>query len=103
MVPLLLRLKWSKVIVLFDNKNWEAKKHIGTYEYHNGPSGQVGLDLYANPLETHLTNAKEITFSYRLMFSENYEAVKGGKLPGLCAFFFIKLHHLIFSQSHRWW
>lgn len=61
----------------------EAKIAKGTYEYHNGPSGRVGLDLYANPLESHLANAKEVTFSYRLMFSENYEAVKGGKLPGL--------------------
>ncbi|KAF8481422.1 hypothetical protein JB92DRAFT_3271283 [Gautieria morchelliformis] len=50
----------------------------GAYDY-KGPRG--GISFYARPMD--LSNAKEVTFSYSLYFSDGFNFNKGGKLPGL--------------------
>ncbi|GAA5904042.1 hypothetical protein JCM6882_003808 [Rhodosporidiobolus microsporus] len=43
------------------------------------PTGGIGL--YATPLD--LSSATNVTFSYSVFFPEDFDFVKGGKLPGL--------------------
>lgn len=45
-----------------------------------GP-GPSGLSFYAQPLD--LSNAKEATLSYQVMFDDDFDFNQGGKLPGL--------------------
>ena len=51
----------------------------GAYDY-KGPQG--GLSFYAQPID--LSDAKEVTFSYSLYFSNAFDFNLGGKLPGMC-------------------
>jgi Polysaccharide lyase 14 len=52
----------------------------GAYDY-KGSNG--GVSFYAQPAD--LSDAKEVTFSYSLYFSQGFDFNKGGKLPGMCA------------------
>ncbi|KAF8528203.1 hypothetical protein BU17DRAFT_73814 [Hysterangium stoloniferum] len=51
----------------------------GSYDYQ-GPDG--GVNFYSNT-GIDLSNAKEVTSSYSVLFSQGFEFNKGGKLPGL--------------------
>jgi len=51
----------------------------GSYDYH-GPNG--GVNFYSNT-GLNLSNAKEVTSSYSVLFAEGFEFNQGGKLPGL--------------------
>jgi len=51
----------------------------GSYDYQ-GPDG--GINFYSNT-GLNLSNAREVTSSYSVMFSEDFDFNKGGKLPGL--------------------
>ncbi|THU85385.1 hypothetical protein K435DRAFT_783350 [Dendrothele bispora CBS 962.96] len=54
----------------------------GSYIPSKDPPG--GLSFYASgPEEVDLTTAKEATFRYSVFFPDDFEHVKGGKLPGL--------------------
>jgi len=64
---------------------WEAIYPEGSIN----PSATIpgGFSFYlAGPQEfkDRLVNATEAVFSYRMMLQEDWEWVKGGKLPGLC-------------------
>jgi hypothetical protein len=52
----------------------------------NAPKG--GLSFYApGPASVDLSTAEEATFGYSIFFPKGFEFVKGGKLPGVCAYF----------------
>jgi hypothetical protein len=64
---------------------WEAFYPEGSIN----PSATIpgGFTFYLKgPLDfaKRLESATEALFSYRVMFEEEWEWVKGGKLPGLC-------------------
>lgn len=68
---------------------WEAVYHKGSYK----PGGEIkgGFGFYLNgPAEgtwkTGLRNASEAVFAYAVRFQREFDFVKGGKLPGVCAF-----------------
>lgn len=53
----------------------------------DGPRG--GISFYApGPESVDLTTAQEATFGYSVMFPDGFDFVKGGKLPGLCEYYF---------------
>ena len=55
----------------------------GSYTFGHEPEG--GLSFYAKgPSNFDLANAKEVTFSYSVLFEDSFEFNKGGKLPGVC-------------------
>ncbi|TFY65372.1 hypothetical protein EVG20_g5628 [Dentipellis fragilis] len=61
----------------------QAKYPEGSYTYDHDPAG--GLSFYApGPSSVDLSSAKEVTLGYAVMFDEDFEWNKGGKLPGLC-------------------
>lgn len=72
-----------------DNRMYELinNKYTMKVYYPNGsyipslsnPIGGTGF--YASPL--FLENAKKVTFEYEVFFPDNFNFVKGGKLPGL--------------------
>jgi len=51
----------------------------GSYDYQ-GPNG--GVNFYSNT-GLNLSNAREVTSSYSVLFAEGFEFNQGGKLPGL--------------------
>ncbi|KAK7037583.1 hypothetical protein VNI00_011075 [Paramarasmius palmivorus] len=51
----------------------------GSINPANSPRG--GAQFYASPLD--ITNATNVTFTYSILFPEDFDFVKGGKLPGL--------------------
>ncbi|KAF8600092.1 hypothetical protein BDV93DRAFT_497076 [Ceratobasidium sp. AG-I] len=54
----------------------------GSYAYLTEALG--GVSFYAlGPASQPITNAKALTFSYSLLFSDGFKFNKGGKLPGL--------------------
>ena len=73
---------------------WEAVYRKGSYK----PAGEIkgGFGFYINgPSEgtwqTQLKNASEVVFSYAVRFQQEFDFVKGGKLPGVCAFCLIRV------------
>jgi hypothetical protein len=64
----------------------------GSYTFGHKPQG--GFSFYA-PGPLNLENAKEVTFGYSTFFPKGFNFQLGGKLPGLCMFFF----HRILSRS----
>jgi len=73
----------------FNGKNtMEAVFPEGSYIPSKEPAG--GLSFYAaGPADVDLTTAKEATLGYSVFFPEDFDFVKGGKLPGLCKSDFI--------------
>lgn len=64
----------------------------GSYTFGHKPQG--GFSFYA-PGPLNLENAKEVTFGYSTFFPKGFNFQLGGKLPGLCMFFF----HWILPRS----
>ena len=64
---------------------WEAFYPKGSINPKNSIPGGFGFYL-SGPLEFQagLRTAKEVIFSYSVMFDEEWDFVKGGKLPGIC-------------------
>lgn len=63
----------------------QAYYPAGSYNFQNSPQG--GFSFYApGPASVDLTTAKEATFGYTAYFPAGFDFVKGGKVPGLCAF-----------------
>ena len=57
----------------------------GSFTFTHTPRG--GFSFYApGPEEVDLTTAQEATFAYTILFPEGFDWVKGGKLPGFCAY-----------------
>lgn len=68
-------------------KAWEAFYPKGSIN----PSGTIfgGFGFYlSGPLDfsKRLESANEVVMSYRIMFEDDWEWVKGGKIPGICEF-----------------
>ncbi|KAA1477666.1 hypothetical protein DENSPDRAFT_844847 [Dentipellis sp. KUC8613] len=60
----------------------QAKYPEGSWTYDHDPAG--GLSFYApGPEDVDLSTAKEVTFGYAIMFENDFEWKKGGKIPGL--------------------
>jgi len=64
---------------IFTNGTLQVNFKKGSFRYL-GPQPS-GLNMYAEPLD--LSNAKEVVASYQIRFPEDFEYVKGGKLPGI--------------------
>lgn len=57
----------------------------GSYTFTHTPRG--GFSFYApGPDDVDLTTAQEATFAYTVLFPEGFDWVKGGKIPGFCAY-----------------
>lgn len=57
----------------------------GSYNPSNTPRG--GFSFYgAGPEDADLTTAREATFAYTVLFPQGFDWVKGGKIPGFCAY-----------------
>jgi hypothetical protein len=68
-------------------KSIKAHYPEGSYKPSVDPCG--GVSFYApGPPSVDLTTGKEALFSYSVYFPEGFDFVKGGKLPGLCKYFF---------------
>ena len=64
-------------------KSMQAHYPEGSYTFGHQPEG--GLSFYAKgPSNFDLANAKEVTFSYSVLFEDGFGFNKGGKLPGVC-------------------
>ena len=64
-------------------KSMQAHYPKGSFTFGNKPQG--GFSFYApGPQNVDLSTAKEATFGYSVFFPENFDFVKGGKLPGIC-------------------
>lgn len=61
---------------------WEAFYPKGSRNPSSSIRGGFGFYL-SGPTGWNITRAKEVTFSYAIMFDKNFEWQKGGKLPGL--------------------
>ena len=72
-------------------KSMQAHYPKGSFTFGNQPQG--GFSFYApGPQDVDLSTAKEALFGYSVFFPENFDFVKGGKLPGICKFlFFIRI------------
>lgn len=72
------------IAALDTGKTWmEAYYPLGSYIFSATPRG--GINFYATgPTSVDLTTAKEATFGYSVYFPDDFDFVKGGKLPGLC-------------------
>ena len=73
--------------VSLPQKAWEAFYPKGSIN----PSGTIfgGFGFYlSGPLDfaKRLESANEVVMSYRVMFEDEWEWVKGGKIPGICEF-----------------
>jgi len=67
---------------------WEAFYPISSCNPSSSLPGGFGFYLAGPPdFAKRLETAKEAVFSYRMMLDDDWEWVKGGKLPGICAFF----------------
>jgi hypothetical protein len=69
------RLEWTNDMAAIETFYPEGSINPG-----NSPQG--GADFYANPLPA-LTSAQNVTFGYSVFLPVDFEAVRGGKLPGL--------------------
>jgi hypothetical protein len=57
----------------------------GSYNPTHTPRG--GFSFYGpGPEDVDLTTAREATFAYTILFSQGFDWVKGGKIPGICAY-----------------
>ena len=66
---------------------WEALYPEGSINPSAAVPGGFGFYLSGPPdFARRLESATEVLFSYRLMFEEEWEWVKGGKLPGMCQY-----------------
>lgn len=65
---------------------WEALYPEGSINPSAPIPGGFGFYLSGPPgeFQQRLAAAKEAVFSYRMMLQQDWEWVKGGKLPGLC-------------------
>ena len=67
------------------NAAWEAFYPRGSVNPTNPIPGGFGFYLSGSPaFRTGLKTANEVLFSYSVMFDEDWDFVKGGKLPGIC-------------------
>ena len=74
------------------NTAWEAFYPRGSVNPTNSIPGGFGFYLSGPPgFRAGLKTANEVLFSYSVMFDEDWDFVKGGKLPGLCKFGLIAL------------
>ena len=65
---------------------WEAFYPLGSCNPSSAVPGGFGFYLAGPPdFAKRLETATEAAFSYRMMLDEDWEWVKGGKLPGVCA------------------
>ena len=68
----------------------QAHYPAGSYNFGHEPRG--GFSFYApGPSDVNLTTAKEATFGYSVYFPDDFQFVKGGKLPGLCKYTTVSL------------
>ena len=80
---LLSALSHNYVTAPDGKKSMQAHYPEGSYTFGHEPEG--GLSFYAKgPSNFDLANAKEVTFSYSVLFEDGFEFNKGGKLPGVC-------------------
>ena len=57
----------------------------GSFTFAHTPRG--GFSFYApGPEDIDLTTAREATLSYTILFPKGFDWVKGGKIPGFCAY-----------------
>jgi hypothetical protein len=64
---------------------WEAFYPKGSINPKNSIPGGFGFYLSGPPeFRAGLKTAKEVLFSYSVMFDKEWDFVKGGKLPGIC-------------------
>ena len=83
---LLSALSHSYVTAPDGKKSMQAHYPEGSYTFGHQPEG--GLSFYAKgPDNFNLDNAKEVTFSYSVLFEDSFDFNKGGKLPGVCECF----------------
>lgn len=76
----------------------EAFYPSGSYNPSHTPRG--GFSFYApGPGDVDLTTAREATFAYTVLFPAGFDWVKGGKLPGFCAYPFLVIY--IFSWNKQ--
>jgi len=70
---------------ILPDKAWEAVYPQGSINPKNHIPGGFGFYL-AGPSDFSelLKGAKEVLFSYSVMFASDWDWVKGGKLPGIC-------------------
>jgi len=67
------------------NVVWEAFYPRGSINPKNSIPGGFGFYLSGPPgFQTGLRTANEVLFSYSVMFDEEWDFAKGGKLPGIC-------------------
>ena len=83
---------------------WEACYSKGSCSPKTEIPGGLGFYLngpkeFSNALEN---GAQEAVFSYRVMFSKDWEWVKGGKLPGACTSL-ETIRYSKFDQRYRRW
>lgn len=83
------------------NLAWEAKYPKGSVNPSAPIPGGFGFYLSgpSDFLESLRCGAQEVLFSYRMMLSNDWDWVKGGKLPGICKFLG---HHNDALISFRW-
>ncbi|KAI1791566.1 hypothetical protein LXA43DRAFT_421171 [Ganoderma leucocontextum] len=79
---LLSALSHNYVTAPDGKKSMQAHYPEGSYTFGHDPEG--GLSFYAKgPDSFDLDNAKEVTFSYSVLFEDDFDFNKGGKLPGV--------------------
>ena len=67
------------------NSAWEAFYPKGSINPKNSIPGGFGFYLVGPPkFQASLKTANEVLFSYSVMFDQDWDFVKGGKLPGVC-------------------
>ena len=67
------------------NAAWEAFYPKGSVNPKNSIPGGFGFYLSGpQEFQAGLKTANEVLFSYSVMFDEEWDFVKGGKLPGIC-------------------
>ena len=79
---------------------WEALYPAGSINPGNktSPAGGFGLYLrgppsFADALK-ELGNHAEVVFTYSVLFENNFQFVKGGKLPGICEYTLCNMRRL---------
>ncbi|PIL33036.1 hypothetical protein GSI_04485 [Ganoderma sinense ZZ0214-1] len=79
---LLSALSHNYVTAPDGKQSMQAHYPEGSYTFGHEPEG--GLSFYAKgPDNFDLDNAKEVTFSYSVLFEDGFDFNKGGKLPGV--------------------
>ena len=73
--------------ILPPQEAWEAFYPKGSINPSGAIFGGFGFYLSGPPeFATGLESANEVVMSYRVMFEDEWEWVKGGKIPGICEF-----------------